>query len=50
MVICLYRGANDLAHGPADATATPSSLASLNSRLVYRSGASLSRLACKSDR
>ena len=27
MVICLERGASDL-HGPADATATPSSLAS----------------------
>jgi len=30
MVICLKRGAN----GPADATATPSSLASLKPRLV----------------
>ena len=30
MVICLERGANGLHNGPADATATPSSLASLN--------------------
>ena len=30
MVICLERGANDLHNGPADATASPSSLASLN--------------------
>ena len=34
MVICLERGANDLHNGPTDATATPSSLASLKSRLV----------------
>ena len=31
MVICLERNANDL-YGPVDATATPSSLASLKSR------------------
>jgi len=32
VVICLERGANDLhAYGPADATAIPSSLASLKS-------------------
>ena len=30
----IERGANDLHYGPADATATPSSLASLKSRLV----------------
>ena len=46
MVICLQRGANDLhmfAYGPADAAATPSSLAPVKSRMVYRyrSGASL---------
>jgi len=29
MVVCLEQGANDIAYGPADATATPSSLASL---------------------
>jgi len=40
MVICLEQGADDL-HGPADATATLSSLASLKSRLVYLSGAGL---------
>jgi len=40
------RCANDL-HGPADATATPSSLASLKSRMVYLSGAALSRLSWK---
>jgi len=34
VVICLERGANDLHNGPTDATATPSSLASLKSRLV----------------
>ena len=34
MVICLEQGANDFACGPADATASQSSLASLVSRLV----------------
>ena len=34
MVICLERGAIDL-HDSADATATPSSLASVKSRMVY---------------
>jgi len=33
MFICLERDANDV-HGPVDATATPSSLASFKSRLV----------------
>jgi len=33
-VVCLQRVANDLHHGPADATATPSFLASLKSRMV----------------
>ena len=40
MVICLERGANDL-HGSGDATATPSSLASAKSRMVYPSGTGL---------
>ena len=35
------------AYGPADATATPSSLASLKSRMVYLSGADLARLSWK---
>jgi len=34
MVVGLQQGANDLHNGPADATANPSSLASLKSRLV----------------
>jgi len=46
MVICQELGTNDL-HGPADATATPSSLASLKPRMVYLSGACLSRLSWK---
>jgi len=33
-LLCLQRGANDFAYGPADATVTPSSLDSLKSRLV----------------
>jgi len=32
--VCIERGANDL-HGPADTTATASSLASLKSRMVF---------------
>ena len=35
------------AYGPADATATPSSLAPVNSRMAYLSGAGLSRLSWK---
>jgi len=35
------------AYGPADATATPSSLASVKSRMVHLSGASLPRLSWK---
>jgi len=35
------------AYGPADATATPSSLAPVKSRMVYLSGASLPRLSWK---
>jgi len=47
MVICLERGANDLYIGPAEATATPLSLAPVKSRMVYLSGASLPRLSWK---
>ena len=46
MVICLKRGANDL-HNPADATATPTSLAAVKSRMVYLPGAGLPRLSWK---
>ena len=49
MVICLECGANDL-HGPSDATATPSSLASVKSRMVYLSGAGLPGLSWKKGR
>jgi len=35
------------AYGPADATATPSSLAPVKSRMVYLSDASLPRLSWK---
>ena len=35
------------AYGPADATATPSSLASVKSRMVYLSDAGLPRLSWK---
>jgi len=45
-VICLEQGANDL-HMVADATATPSSLASSKSRMVYFSGVGLPRLSWK---
>jgi len=47
MVVGLERGANDLRNGPADATATPSFLAPVKSRMVYLSGASLPRLPWK---
>ena len=48
MVICREQGANDLfTYGPADATATPSSLAPVKSRMVYLSGAGLPRLSWK---
>ena len=36
-------------YGPADATATPSSLAPLKSRMVYLSGAGLLRLSWKKN-
>jgi len=39
-----------LAYGPADATATPSSFASVKSRMVYLSGAGLPRLSWKKGR
>jgi len=35
------------AHGPANATAAPSSLAAVKSRMVYLSGANLPRLSLK---
>jgi len=38
------------AYGPADATATPSSLAPVKSRMVCLSGASLPRLSWKNGR
>jgi len=44
VVICLDWG------GPADATATPSSLVQVKSRMVYLSGASLHRLSWKKGR
>jgi len=48
MVICREQGANDLfTHVPADATAIPSSLAPVKSRMVYLSGAGLPRLSWK---
>jgi len=50
MVICLERCANDLQYGPADATATASSLAPVKSRTVYLCGASLPRLSSKKGR
>jgi len=37
-------------YGPADATATPSSVAPVKSRMVYRSGAGLPRLFWKDSR
>ena len=45
MVICLERGVNDLHYGPADATATRSSLVSLKSKWFNLFGAGLSRLS-----
>jgi len=39
-----------LAYGPADATATPSSLASVKSRMVYLSSAGLPELSWKKGR
>jgi len=47
MVVCLERSANLFACGPADVTATPSSLAPVKFRTVYLSGASLPRLSWK---
>jgi len=47
MVIGLERGANDLHMVQLLATATPSSLASLKSRIVYLSDAGLPRLYWK---
>ena len=45
MVICLERRANLFACGPADATAIPSSLAPVESRMVYISRAGLPGLS-----
>jgi len=39
-----------LAYGPADATASPSSLAPVKSRMVYLSGAGLPRLSWEKGR
>jgi len=50
MVICLERGANLFAYGPADTTATPSYFASLKFGMVYLSGAGLPRLSWKKGR
>ena len=38
-----------IAYGPADATATPSSLAPVKSRTIYLSDAGLPRLSWKKD-
>jgi len=46
VVVCLQRGAV-FAYGPADATATPSVLAPVKSRMVYLSGDGLPRLSWK---
>jgi len=45
VVICLEWGANDLHYGPADVTATWSSLAPVKSIMLYLSGAGLLRLS-----
>jgi len=47
MVICLEQAASPYAYGPAGATATLSSPASVKSRIVYLSGAGLPRLYWK---
>jgi len=48
VVICLERDANDLHnYGPVDATAIPSSVAAIKSRMVYLSDAGLPRLSWK---
>ena len=44
MVFCLDRGENDFVCRPGDATATPSSLAPVKSRMVYLSGAQLTQV------
>jgi len=50
VVICLEQDANDFAYDPADATATLSSLAPVESRTVYFSGAGLPTLSWKKGR
>ena len=49
MVICLERG-EMIAYGPADATASPSSVAPVKFIMVYLSGAGLPRLSWKKGR
>jgi len=39
-----------IAYGPADATATPLSVAAVKARMVYLSGAGLPRLSWKKGR
>jgi len=46
-VVCLQQGAIDFVYGPADATGTPSSLASLKSSSFNLSGAGFHRLSWK---
>jgi len=45
--LSVWRKVQIIAYSPADATATPSSLASLKSRMVYPSGVGLPRLSWK---
>jgi len=45
--LCVWSEVQWFAFGPADATATPSSLAPLKSRMVYLAGASLPNLSWK---
>jgi len=47
LVVVFFLVLTQFAYGPADATATPSSLALVKSRMVYLSGASLPRLSWK---
>jgi len=47
MVICLEQGAKYFLYGPADASAIPSSLAPVKSRMVYLSGTGLPRRPLK---
>jgi len=49
VVVVVVVSAQVCLHGPADASATPSSLAPVKSRMVYLSGAGLPRLSWKKD-